>query len=207
MTYSNRITLWIFLPTTQLSKLMDVWVNLNGDRAWGPQGCRQWQKTSAWVSKRVMVARSEDRCERAITSEWTRIAAREEWCPQGSLPTRIRDNSRSGKCRCAIGHMYRACACSHALSHLEVCGKNRGFMCCRVLCGCGYGTWMLQDNRTLFCSKKVCCMRSAEWSQEVEKAKTYRIGAKSKFLFNVFNLQAVLYYCSVFNLVVNYPIL
>ena len=42
--------------------------------------------------------------------------------------------------------------------------------------GCGYDTWMLQDGRTvLFCSKQVCCMRSAEWSQEIEKAKAYQM--------------------------------
>ena len=91
MTHSNRITLRIFLPTRQLSKLVDCWVNLNGERARGPQGCRQCQKTSVWVlvSKRAMVARSEGRRERAIMAERTRIAAREDRYPRGLIPARI----------------------------------------------------------------------------------------------------------------------
>ena len=89
MTHSNRITLWIFLPTRQLHKLVDCWVNLNGKRAWGPQECRQCQKTSAWVSKRAKAARSEGHHKRAIMAEWTRITAHEDRCPWGSLPMRI----------------------------------------------------------------------------------------------------------------------
>jgi len=72
--------------------------------------------------------------------------------------------------------------CPRSLAHLEACGKNRGSMCCRALCGCEYGTWMLQDYRTNFISQQTSLlrkdgpMRSAEWSQEVEKAKAYWIG-------------------------------
>ena len=150
-----------------------------------------------------MIARSEGHHERAITAERTRISAREDRCPResmprGSLPARIAvckdrwgDNSRCGKCRCARGR--RACARPSALSHLEACGKNRRSICCHALCGYAYGTWYCKmTGLPLFCGKNVCCARSAGSSQDVEKAKTYRIGSKSKFLFNVFNLQAVL---------------
>ena len=105
-----------------------------------------------------------------------RINAREDRCSWGSLSDCWGDNSRCGKCRCARRH--RACARPCALSHLEAYGKNRRSMCCRALCGYGYGTWMLQDDRTVFIlQQKVCCTRSAEWNQEVEKAKTYQIGS------------------------------
>ena len=160
--------------------------------------------------KCVSLKESEGHRERVIMAERTRIAAREDRCPWESLLARIAvcedrwgDNSHCGKCRCVRGH--RACVRPRALSHLEACWKNRRSMCCHAQCGCGYGTWMLQDDRTAFIwQKKVCCKRSTEWSQEVDKAKTYWIGAKSKFLFN---LQAVLYYCCVFNLVMNYPMI
>ena len=95
-----------------------------------------------------------------------------------------------------------------ALSHMEACGKNLRSMCCRALCGYQYGTWMLQDDRTAFTLQQTSLLhKKCRGSQEVEKAKTYQIGAKSKFVFNVFNLQAVLYYCCVYNLVVNYPMI
>ena len=84
-----------------------------------------------------MVARSEGRRKRVITAEWMRIAACED--SRG-------DNSRYSKCRGVRG--TRVCARPRALSHLEECGKNRRSMCCCTLCGCGYGTWMLQDDRT-----------------------------------------------------------
>ena len=89
MTHSNRITLRIFLPTRQLSKLVDWWENLNSKRVWGLQMCRQCQKTSVWVSKRAMVTRSEGHRERVIMAERTRIAAREDRCPWESLLARI----------------------------------------------------------------------------------------------------------------------
>ena len=163
----RKLLPYLLDQTRQLSKLVDCWVNVNGERAWGPQRCRQYQKTSAWVSKRAMVARSEGHRKRAIMAERTRIAARED---------RWRDNSRCSKCRCARRH--RACAHPRALSHLNVCGKNRRSTCCRALCGYGYGTWMLQDDKTAFIlQQKVYCTRSAKWNQEVEKAKTYQIGS------------------------------
>ena len=65
---------------------------------------------------------------------------------------RWEDNGCCCNCRCARGH--RARVHYRALSHLEACEKNRGSMCCHALCGCGYGTWMLQDDRTASISQK-----------------------------------------------------
>ena len=194
MTHSNRITLPIFLPTRQLSKLVDCWINLNGERVWGLQGCRQCQKTSAWVSKRVMVARSESHCERVIMGERTRIAARkDQWG----------DNSHWSKCWSARGH--RVCVRPRTLSHLEACGKNNGSMCCCALFGYGYDTWMLHDDRTGFILQHKSLLH--------EKCRVKPSGRESKNVPNrtkvkvLFNLQAVLYYCGVFNLVVNYLVI
>ena len=47
-----------------------------GKRAQGPQGCRQYQKCV--ISKRVKVATSKGRCEKARTAEQARIAACED---------------------------------------------------------------------------------------------------------------------------------
>ena len=69
------------------------------------------------------------------------------------------DNSCCSKCQCARGH--RTCVCPCALSLLEACGKNRGSMCCRALCGCGYGTWMLQDDRIAFISQQTSLLASS----------------------------------------------
>ena len=121
------------------------------------------------------------------------IAAHEDHCPQGSLRGQ-KSLCRYSKCRCARGHIV--CAPSHALSHLgSVWEKLYRSMCCRALCGYGYSTWMLQDNRTVFILQhKKCRVKPTG-------------GKKPKFLFSVFNLQVVLYYCCVFNFVVNYPII
>ena len=128
MTHSNRITLIIFLPTEQLNKLVDCWVNLNGEGAWGSQGCRRCQKTSVWVSKRAMVARSEGCHERAITAEQTRIAACQDRCLQRLLRGQqlLRQVS-------VCERTHRACARPLALSHLEACEKNRRSTCCRAV--------------------------------------------------------------------------
>ena len=86
---------------------------------------------------------------------------------------------------------------------MEECGKNHRSMC-SVLCKCRYGTWMLQDDRTvLICSKQVCCCRVKLRGRE---SKNVPNRTKVKVLFSVFNLQAVLYYCCVFN-VMNYPMI
>ena len=103
-------------------------------------------------------------------------------CLQGLLSSKIAEgkNSHSNKCRNVRGH--RACLRPCTSSHLEVCGKNPGSMCCCALCGCGYGTWMLQDDRTvLFRSKQVCCMRSADWRDWESESIQNRNKTKSKF--------------------------
>ena len=48
------------------------------------------------------------------------------------------------------------CAHPRALSQLEVCRINCRSMCCHALCGYGYSTWMLQDDRDClyFAAKK-----------------------------------------------------
>ena len=172
MTHSNRITLRIFLPTGQLSKLVDCWVNLNGERAWGPQGCRQCQKTSAWDSKRAMVARSEGRCERAITAEWTRIAAHEDRCPRGLLPARIAEGTTVATASVGVPEdTERVCVPAHCHTWKRV-GKTLG-PCVAVLCvdintvhGCCKSTGL-----PLLCSKQVCCTRSAEEAKRSRKQK------------------------------------
>ena len=119
--------------------------------------------------------------------------ADEDHCLQGSLPAGIAvsedrwgENSHCGNCRCARG--YRPCVHAHALSHLEVCGKNRVSMCCRTLCGWGYSTWMLQDDRTDYILQQTSLLhekcrvkpRGQESKNIPNKNKT-----KSKFLFTV----------------------
>ena len=168
MTHSNRITLRIFLPTRQLSKLVDYWINMNGERARALQGCRQYQKTGVWVSKRVKFA--EGRSERAIMAERTRIAACKDRCPTRITGCKDRwgDNNRCGKCRCVR---------PRALSHLEACGKNRAWVhvlpCCvdvDTVHGCCKATGL-----PLFLPQTSLLH---EKCQEVERAKTYRIGTK-----------------------------
>ena len=56
---------------------------------------------------------------------------------------------------------------------------------------------------SLFCSKQVCCCRVKPRDRESENIPNR---TKVKVLFSVFNLQAVLYYCCVFN-VMNYPMI
>ena len=155
----RKLLPYLLDQTRQLSKLVDYWVNVNGERAWGPQRCRQCQKTSAWVSKRAMVARSEGHRKRAIMAERTRIAARED---------RWRDNSRCSKCRCARWHRvcarwHRVCAHPRALSRLNVA----------VLCvdmdtvhGCCKTTRL-----PLFCSKKFTAREVPSETKRLRKQK------------------------------------
>ena len=152
MTSSNRSTLWYFyLPCRQLSKLVDCQVNLNGERARGPLGCRQCQKC---VSFKVSEGCQEWRSPPESDNAWDG----EDWC--------LREDTE------------RVCVstCCHTWKRV---GKNMG-PCVAMLCvdvdtvhGCCNTTGL-----PLFRSKQVCCTRNAEWSQEVEKAKAYRIGTK-----------------------------
>ena len=156
---------------------------------------------------------NEGHRERAITAERTRISAREdryprESMPGGLLPARIavskdrwRDNSRCGKCRCARRH--RACARPRTLSHLEACGKNRRSMCCHALCGYAYDTWMLQDAfilRQKSLLREKCRIKPRR--QETENVSNRN---KVRVFIQCISLTSCLYYCCVFNLVVNYP--
>ena len=156
------------------------------------------------VSLQQSDGRQERRSPRESDNDW----ADEDPCLWGSMPARIAEGTTVAAA--SVG-MREDTERVHVPAHWHTwkrVGKTIG-PCVAMLCvdmdtvhGCCKTTGL-----PLFCSKKVCCTRSAEWSQEVEKAKTYRIGAKSKLLFNVFDLQAVLYYCCVFNLVVNYPMI
>ena len=79
MTSSNRSTLWHFyLPCRQLSKLVDCQVNLNGERARGPLGCRQCQKC---VSFKVSEGCQEQRSPPESDNAWDG----EDWCLRGLL--------------------------------------------------------------------------------------------------------------------------
>ena len=151
--------------------------------------------------KCVSLQESDDRQEWRLLRESDNGWADEDRCPRESLPTRIAvckdpwgDNSCCNKCQYTCCHTY-------AWKHVgKTVGPFVAMLCVDMdtVHGCCKMTGL-----PLFCST-----RSAEWSQEVEKAKTYRIGAKSKFSFNLFNLQAVfIYYCCAFNFVVNYPMI
>ena len=80
------------------------------------------------------------------------------------------------------------CLQPHKSSHLEVCEKNHGSMCYRALCG--YGTWMLQDDRTAFILQQTSLLhekcRVKARGRESESVPN-RNKTKSKFLFTVFN--------------------
>ena len=159
MTHSNRINLWIFLPTRQLSKPVDCW------RA------REHEiRKGAEMPKCVNLQDSKGLCETAIMVERTRIAAcKDHWV----------DNSCCSKCQCARGH--RTCVHPYALSLLEACGENRGSMCCHALCGCGYGTWMLQDDRTAFISQQTSLLHKkyrVKPCKMLRKQKRYQIRTK-----------------------------
>ena len=180
---------------------MDCWVNLNAEGVRHLQGCRQCQKTSACVSLQESDGRQEQRSPWESDDGW----ADQDRCLPESLSARIAEGTTVTAASVGVREdteRVHVPACCHTW---KCVGKTVG-PCVAMLCmdmdtvhGCCKTTGL-----PLFCSKKVCCTRSAEWSQEVEKAKTYQIGAKSKF---VFNLQAVLYYCCVFNLIVNYPMI
>ena len=183
MTHSNRITLRIFLTTSQLKKIVDCWVNLNGERAWGLQRWRQCQKTSVWVSKWAMVARSEGRHERAITTEWTRISVHEDRCQRGLLSARIAEGTTVAAASVGMREDTERVRIPTRCHTWKRVGKTVG-PCVAVLCvdmdtvhGCCKTTGL-----PLFCSKEVCCTRSAEWSQEVKKAKTYRMEQSQSFI-------------------------
>ena len=171
---------------------------MNGERVWGPQGCRQCQKTSAWVSKRAMVTRSEGRRERTITTEWMRIAVCEDRCQRGSMPARIAEGTTVAAASVGMREdTERVRVPTHCHTWKRV-GKTVG-PCVAMFCvdmdtvhGCCKTTEL-----PLFCSKKVCCTRSAEWSQEVKKAKTYRIGTKLSHSFYSLYLTNKLSYTTV----------
>ena len=162
MTQSNIITLRIFLPTRQLSKLVDCWVNLNGERARGLQGCRQYQKTGAWISKRAKFV--EGRRERATATKRTRIAVCED---------RWGDNSRCGKCQCAKGHSV--CASPRVVTLGSVSEKPCMGPCVAVLCvNVDTVRGMLQGNKTAFILQQTSLLhekcrvkpkRSRKWRQ------------------------------------------
>ena len=185
MTHSNRFTLQIFLPlsTKQTSGLLSK---------------LEWRKSVRSVRVQIMpkdkyVSLQESNGRQEWRSPWENDKgwADMDCCPWELMSAKIDacedrwgDNSCCGKCRCV--RRYRIPTCCHTWKHVW---KTVG-PCVAVLCvdmdtvhGCCNTTGL-----PLFCSKQACCTRSAQWSQEVEKAKTYWIGAKSNFLVNVFKL-------------------
>ena len=101
------------------------------NNSWVDENCCLWGPLPTWI------AACENRCLRGSLP--ARIAACENRCLRESLPARIakRTTVAAVKCRCVRGHT--ASVHPHVLSHLEACGKNLWSMCCRALCGCGYG--------------------------------------------------------------------
>ena len=94
--------------------------------------------------KCVSLQESDGLQERALTAERTRIDAREDCCLRGSLRGQQSLQQVSG-----CERTKSVCA-SPLVVTLGSVWENRRSMCCRVLCGRGYGTWMLQDDRTAF---------------------------------------------------------
>ena len=77
----------------------------------------------------------------------------------------------------------------YMLSHLEACGKNLRSMCCRALCGYGYGTWMLQHDRTAFILQQTSLLHEkCTVKPRGQESKNVPNRTKVKFLFNVFKL-------------------
>ena len=112
------------------------------------------------MSKCVNLQESKGLCERALMVERTRITAcKDHWV----------DNSCCSKCQYVC------------VSLLEACGENRGSMCCRALCGCGYGTWMLQEDRTAFISQQTSLLHKkyrVKPCKMLRKQKRYQIRTK-----------------------------
>ena len=149
ITHSNRITLRIFL--------VDCWINMNGDRARGPQGCRQCQKASAWVSWSTAAKVAA----RTIISERTRIGARADRCPRGSLPARIAD-----KCLCARGQrvtLVGPCVAGYGYGIRGCCKKTRLYFAASKVC---FASAVLTGQYTQF-SAIVVDIESACWESSV----------------------------------------
>ena len=150
-----------------------------------------------WGSLPMRIAAHEDHCPWGSLPMI--ITAHEDHCPWRSLPMRIAvcedcwgDNTRCGKCTCRCARGHRACVRPCTFSHLESCERKTVGPCVFYgLCACGYGTWMLQDDRSAFILQQKSLLhencrvkpRGQESENIPNKNKT-----KSKFLFTVFNL-------------------
>ena len=80
-----------------------------------------------------------------------RITAREDHCLRGSLSARIAERTTITAASVGLQEdTERVCVPALVVTLGSVLEKQCTGPCVAMLCGCGYGTWMLQGDRTAF---------------------------------------------------------